>query len=285
MVDYETNDLPAWLQKIRSNFQARVAHQFILHFNIHDYVYVSGEVPRSLRDHIAEFLEGEDFDFVLFYSQSAGLEFDDAESEGRFDEYLRHEAHLKEFVGDRRLPPEDALPLFEHLLLQEEPRTAVVIDYVEKLAPQTTSGMVIPRDITINIETLQRWALDQRIRGTNNIVLLLTDTLGQVAAAMHTPSSQCLPVRVDLPDRDKRLSYLEYLVGAGSAVGLAEFHTGGRADAPAEPNPGGRKPHFLVFPETGAQKLIGSGEVLRNDYGIVVELLLQGPPQLVGVDG
>lgn len=226
MADYETNNLPGWLQKIRSNFQARVAHQFILHFNIHDYVYVAGEVPRSLRDHIADFLEVEDFDFVLFYSQSAGLEFDDAESEGRFDEYLRHEGHLKEFVGERHLPPEDALPLFEHLLLQEEPRTAVVIDYVEKLAPQTTSGMVIPRDITINIETLQRWALDQRIRATNNIVLLLTDTLGQVAAAMHTPSSQCLPVRVDLPDRDKRLSYLEYLVGGGSAVGLAELGPG-----------------------------------------------------------
>jgi AAA+ superfamily predicted ATPase len=226
MVDYEQGTLPEWLQKIRSNFQARVAHQFILHFNIHDYVYVPDEVPRSLRHHLADFLHAESFDFVLFYSQSAGLTIDDTDSEDRFDSYLRHEPHFKSFVGERRLPPEDALPLFEFLLLQEEPRTAIVMEYVEKLTPETTSGMVIPRDLTINIETLQRWALDQRIRATNNIILLLTDTLGQVAAAMHTPSSQCLPVKVDLPDRDRRLAYLEYLMGSGSAVGLAELGHG-----------------------------------------------------------
>ena len=69
-------------------------------------------------------------------------------------------------------------------------------------------------------------SLDQHIRATNNIVILLTDTLGQVAAALHTPGSQCLAVRADLPERDKRLAYLEYLAGGGSAVGLAELGIG-----------------------------------------------------------
>lgn len=217
---------PVWLRKIHSNFQARVAHQFILHFNIHDYIYVPGQIPASLREHLTAFLDEEKFDLSLFYSQSAGLSFGEPDHETLYDELLRNDQSLRNYVNERRLPPEEMLPIFEHFLLREHPRAAVVIEYAEKLVPETALGTVVPRDLMITVETLQRWALDQRIRATNNIVLLLADTLGQVSSALHTPSSQCLPVRVDLPDPDKRLLYLDYLAGGGSAVGLAPLGPG-----------------------------------------------------------
>ena len=96
--------------------------------------------------------------------------------------YLLRQSHN---VGGRRR--EDTAPI------------AVILDYTEKLIPYHLGEGRGDRDQLQALETVQRWGLDTQLRyKTENIVILLTTNIGQIAAGVYAGGSGCRAIRYSL---------------------------------------------------------------------------------------
>ncbi len=70
------------------------------------------------------------------------------------------------------------------------------------------------------LETVQRWALDPLIRRTNNIVILLTAHIEQLANSVYSEGSGSRAIRIPLPSLDEREAFIDYMM---SKAGLKLF--------------------------------------------------------------
>lgn len=113
--------------------------------------------------------------------------------------------------------PPQALRLLTYLLRQNRKRIGVVIDYAEKLMPAGESDGRADPDQLVAVEIAQRWAIDPIIRETKNIIILLTNNIGQLASNIHAAGRGSKTVRVPLPDDHERSAYIHHLYGLGMA--------------------------------------------------------------------
>ena len=67
--------------------------------------------------------------------------------------------------------------------------------------------------------------------------------------------------------------------------GAASLVPGAGPHAPPQAEAGGADPELLVVTEARGEELVGAAQVLGDEDGVCVQLLLQGPAQLVGVEG
>lgn len=129
-------------------------------------------------------------------------------------------------------PPTEALRLLTYLLRQSRTQVGVIIDYAEKLMPVGEADGHADESQLVAVEIAQRWAIDPFIRDTANIILLLTNNIGQLTSNIHVEGSGTRTVRVPLPDDYERTAFLSHLYGrrlAGADAGLApldpsDFH-------------------------------------------------------------
>jgi SpoVK/Ycf46/Vps4 family AAA+-type ATPase len=221
---------PEWIQQLREYYQQGVVHQFILDFNINDFMlWPQGDrmLPRGLKAFLQRYLtEQLGYQIVLFYSQSAGITTLDeaslqgfaqairgAESEGAAAPHVPQvtlEGLLTQV--DRHVRPQaqarDVFPLLDQLVRQRQYRVALVLEYLEKLAPNEPAGASSEPH---NVEMLQRWALDMAIGQARNMVIGLTNNLGHVDPSLHAPDSGCEAIRISLPGDSERATYFRYL--------------------------------------------------------------------------
>jgi SpoVK/Ycf46/Vps4 family AAA+-type ATPase len=108
---------------------------------------------------------------------------------------------------------------------------AVILDYVEKLVPYRLGEGQGDREQLQALEVIQRWALDPRIRNTNNIIILLTTNIGQIPSSVYTEGSGCRAIRVPLPNQGERVAFIRYKMTRARAR-LVKMNLG--ASIPAE---------------------------------------------------
>lgn len=87
---------------------------------------------------------------------------------------------------------------------------AVIVDYAEKLIPFHLGEGQGDREQLQALEVVQRWALDPLIRKTDNIIILLTNNIGQIPAGVYDEGSGCRAIRVPLPDVHERESFIHF---------------------------------------------------------------------------
>ncbi|MEB3188105.1 MAG: ATP-binding protein [bacterium] len=223
---------PRWYQTIRDQYMSKSAHQFLLHFNIHDYVLIAGKV-QSIRDYLITQLQAKFL--VVTYSLSRGIDFPVPDQEGLKDlqsvkgaetllgfreeappgpEGRRHDERDFQNLqsrGRRGLvqPPGEALPAIERALRQDRRRLLVIIEYAEKLAPAGNPD----REQLLAVETFQRWAIDPEIARNGHMVMLFAPEHGHVASCVYGANSGTVEVQVPLPSADERKQYLQHLMG------------------------------------------------------------------------
>jgi len=216
---------PQWLDTLVQRYTAGVAHGFIIHFNVSDYVIGS----TRLREALAQLLGKREI--VVFYNRSAGLEFASASMEQRFREMLELDeaqeagnAGLMAALGvgqqsaqpqQQPLPrnPAQVLPLLERLLkmgnaAKGEKVAAVIIDYAESIAPEGNMGQMSAEDRT-NLITLQRWGKDSVIAASGNPIVLVTASLTDLNSDIRAASSKYEAIEIGLPNWDARMSFVE----------------------------------------------------------------------------
>ncbi len=243
--------LPAWADALRTRYLAGESSLFLLHGNVRDLqpwtdpTGVTRWVP--LRTFLARFL-GRTKDRVVTWSASEGLSAMGGDAGGPPGEALRWgagpppppnqdparvaETALLRHLNTRRLfrgEPEraelptrtnDVLSVVEEVLTDPTGRSAVVLDYVETLAPTGAFAHLIESD-RANIVTLQRLGGDPTLLASDNLLLLVTESLTDLTPRLAA-SPHVAALEVPYPDEATRRAFLgaQDLVGVQLAIDL-----------------------------------------------------------------
>lgn len=125
---------------------------------------------------------------------------------------------------DRLLTRQYKLPADENGV-KRPVRVALIVDYLENLAPATQVGH---RDQVLLAETLSRWANSADIRRNGHLIILLAEDVNQVSPALYAGAAGTVNIRLQRPDHDQRLAFLNWMARAGQLQSPDE--TGGPVD-------------------------------------------------------
>ena len=208
-------DTPTWVQDFTSKYGSGVAHAFVFHFNIHDYV-----VPGAgMRTYLAKMLVSRSI--VVFYNRADGITFATPSMREKFMDLLALKktadpalAALAAVQGNQEqdLPkaPSVALPLLVKLLKMgkpEEKLAAVIIEHAETIVPAADIAMMSGEDRTMLV-LVEQLGRDPEIVRSGNPVILLTSNLTDLHAAIRAASSKFEAIRVPLPNKLARLLFI-----------------------------------------------------------------------------
>lgn len=237
------NEIPAptWAVELASKHAAGISHVFLLHGNIRDYVGTN----YSMQTFLTRLLMGRGKEVIAFYNRSEGITFPMPEMKDRFvaalgldrqaqDPVLQALGNLPGGGGDTPLPraPLEALSLLERFLRLRVPINedqggpdnsktvpfpgAVVVEYLETLAPNGSFGNMSPEDRGV-VVALQRWAQDPAMINAGNPVVLLTQVISDAHASLRTAGSRIEAINIPLPDSPDRLAYIDYLLNSSES--------------------------------------------------------------------
>jgi AAA+ superfamily predicted ATPase len=191
---------------------------FTLHGNIFDLFPVqNGEGPNyvPLKTFLLRRLFPERA-CLLFYDISGGLSFGSAEMQKRFFEWLEIFDSVENTNFQQQGPPKNFLalaPLLTRFFLKvaEDDRqwkgVTLVVDYPEKLIPASEdSGASVEE--RINLVSFLKWASAPELSRIDVGVLLVTETASKLHADLLR-NPHVAQVRIDLPDAEERLRFLQ----------------------------------------------------------------------------
>ena len=164
---------------------------------------------------------------LLFYDISGGLTFGSPEMQKMFFDWLEIFDNVENTNFHQQGPPKDfeaLAPLLTRFFLKvaEDPRkwkgVTLVIDFPEMLIPASETGASF--DERMNLVTFLKWASAPELARIDVGVLLITESAtGLSADLLRNP--HVAQVRIDLPDADERVRFLQ--------SGWAETLAGGKA--------------------------------------------------------
>lgn len=194
---------PKWILDLE---QARRSGErcFIFVFNTTDYVYnpSSGIPPCRLKYYLAQKFQREGY-IVWGCSLGQGLY--------RLSEQNRQRPEVTDL---RNL--EEVLRWLTRQLRQPEQKISVIIDYADLIVPNAqglTSAVLSPTHMNA-LEILHGWSIDDAIRHTNNIVLLISYE-NQIHELLMRAGSGYSVIQVGLPDEEQRLNFTQFLLKQG----------------------------------------------------------------------
>lgn len=204
-------ELPSWAQELRQRYLAGEASMFLLHGNVRDLFPWDGPdgtryIP--LREFLERFLSRSK-DIVAYYNCSEGIEFPESDMESRFKKAV----NLKLVADGRsdlvqRFPKSagEALPMLETVFMDPAANAGVVIDYVETIIPAGDLSFMGDTDKS-NLVNFQRWASDPALLASDNLVILVTESLNEVHRKVLA-SAQLVAISVPLPEQAERAHFV-----------------------------------------------------------------------------
>jgi transitional endoplasmic reticulum ATPase len=186
--------LPVWAEDLRRRYLRGEASMFVLHGNVFDAVLHRGAM-RTLTDFLAGPLLAETKETIALYNLATGVRFP------------KHARSL-ELTDDLllRCPKEQTLAALEKLLTGNQ-RTGVILEYAENLAPAGDLGFQTDTDRAA-IVTLHRWSFLPEIEKGDNVVILITENLTDLAPKLIA-NPKVAVVEVPMPDRAARLAVVQ----------------------------------------------------------------------------
>ncbi|MCB9682460.1 MAG: ATP-binding protein [Alphaproteobacteria bacterium] len=204
-------DLPGWAAALRDRYLSGEASLFLVHGNVRDLQPWHGDDGRveyvDLRTFLERFL-ARTRDVVVYYNVSQGLCPLDKEHERR----LRASVDARRMLdGGERLGPlprgiSETLAVVESLVTDPTRASGVVLDFFEMIAPHADPAFMTGED-KANLVTMRRWSSDPALLATDNLVLLVTESLSDVARSVLA-SPQLVTVRVPYPEEADRVAFL-----------------------------------------------------------------------------
>lgn len=201
--------LPGWAGELRRRYLDGSATQFLLHGNVKD-LCAHGDRFVPLREFLHRALLRVK-DLVVFYDLSTGITFAEPDMKRKFLSGVNaaRSARGLEPVGPA-LPkdPAEALALLDLVLGFDKVSAAVVLDYAETLCPAGEMSQ-LGRDERASLVTLQRWATDPQVLGSDHIILLVSEARSDLhPRIVRSPSIRS--IEVPLPDLAERKRFLSH---------------------------------------------------------------------------
>lgn len=203
--------LPSWASQLRERYLAGEASVFLVHGNTRD-VQPWADADGTLRYvPMRVFLErtfSRTKEVVVYYNLAEGLEFSDAGHKQRFLRAVNNVRTLsvRETVSELPRTPSAVLPLLEDLVTAESHNAAVILDYVETVAPNADLAFMSDAD-KANLVTLMRLGSDPGLQAGNSVVVMITEQLSDVSRRL-VASANLAAVEVPLPDEASRAAFL-----------------------------------------------------------------------------
>jgi AAA+ superfamily predicted ATPase len=198
--------LPPWARQLVKKYYAGEASHFLLYHNVHDLVQARDKYV-GLVHFLRRALLGNKN--VIMYDRSQGITFGSPEVERRFLAQLRIADPLMSREALQKLPkdPGRALPLIEHYLFYGD-QVAAIIDFLETIIPAGDVSYLGGEDRN-NLVALQRWITSSRLLSTDNIVILITESLSDVHPRIRE-NSRLATIEIPYPDDQERLQFIRY---------------------------------------------------------------------------
>jgi AAA+ superfamily predicted ATPase len=223
------SDLPKWMGALRDRYLTTETGQFVLHGNVYDCVLAGGRMW-SMQQFLDAFFAPSD-KMVVHYDPGRGVWFAKPEHAQRAAKVLIEggyltEARLAARVGIEKAKagllgeavarevslerdPAVVLPLLEALLVRRDVPCAVIVHYAEMVAPDGPSGNLSFNDRTA-AATLHRWSLWDEVVRSDNVVMLLTSSLPDLARRV-TRNPRVGLLHVPLPGAVERARFLAHI--------------------------------------------------------------------------
>jgi AAA+ superfamily predicted ATPase len=261
--------LPAWADELKRRYLRGEASVFVLHGNVHD-VVLDGDDMVSIGDYVARTVF-EKKDIVIRYNVSTGCRF--AKKAGKID-------GIEDLMLQRT--PDKVLPSLERLLYGQN-NVGLVLEYAETMAPAGDPSFASESD-RLAVVTLQRWSLAPQLEASDNIVILMTETAGELHPKIVS-NPRVSAVRIPMPSVDERRAVIRKVNPALDAAWidrLADITAGLKSvqiksilqpQAPGEEDPETRYRFIkqLVGDDARAKKLAAvTGGMPREDIAQLV---------------
>jgi AAA+ superfamily predicted ATPase len=207
-----------WALELARRWNGGTYSLFVLHGNIFDLFPVQddsgvGYVP------LKTFLVRRLFPqraCLLFYDISDGLTFGSSEMQKRFFEWLEVYDNVENTNFHQVGPPRDFIrlaPLLRRFFLRvaEEKEKwrgiTLIVDFPEKLIPATEEANA-SSDERMNLVTFLKWAAAPELARLDIGVVLVTESANELNARL-LQNPYVAQVRIDLPDAEERLRFLQ----------------------------------------------------------------------------
>jgi transitional endoplasmic reticulum ATPase len=231
---------PAWAAELAIKYQSAIAHAFLLHGNVQD--YVGGVAGQSLKSYLtASFGER---DIIVSWNRASGFSLSTAEMRNKFAEIVEFPlpssqassgraggfaAGLNQLAGtsvdtakalEKVRQPGDALDYLNRLLRakatiphggESRPvRAAIIVDYAESIAPASdAAGAENDRSALV---TLSEWGRDVAIGERGHIIILVCNELHDLNERLRKSGVRWEQVTIPFPTFEERRDFLRSLL-------------------------------------------------------------------------
>src|SRR5918992_4271032 len=185
----EPRVLPAWAEDLRRRYLRGEASMFVLHGNVYDVVLYNRKMM-GLTEFLTDVLLKDSKDTIAVYNVATGARFTKRASgvTGLEDLLLATEK-------DR------VFAALERLLIGST-KTAVIMEYAEAIAPAGDPNFQAESDRAA-IVTLHRWSALPEIERGDNVVLVISENLTELAPKLIS-NPKVAVVEVPMPDHTAR---------------------------------------------------------------------------------
>ena len=185
----ESRTLPAWAEDLRRRYLRGEASMFVLHGNVYDVVLCSRKMM-ALTEFLTDVLLKDSKDTIAVYNVATGTRFaKHADSAMAVEDLLMATDKSRIFSA------------FERLLIGST-KTAVIMEYAEAIAPAGDPNFQSESDRAA-IVTLHRWSALPEIERGDNVVLLISENLTELAPKLIS-NPKVAVVEVPMPDHATR---------------------------------------------------------------------------------
>jgi len=185
----EARLLPAWAEDLRRRYLRGEASMFVLHGNVYDVVLCNRKMM-GLTEFLTDVLLKDSKDTIAVYNVATGVRFTK-----RVDGVTGLEDLLLSTEKDR------VFSALERLLIGAM-RTAVIMEYAEAIAPAGDPNFQGEADRAA-IVTMHRWSALPEIERGDNVVLLISENLTELAPKLIS-NPKVAVVEVPMPDYETR---------------------------------------------------------------------------------
>ena len=203
--------LPPWAEELRLRYISGEASLFLLHGNVRDlYPWTAEDGQLSYMDlqgFLLRFL-GRAKDFVLYYNISDGVQIDSKAKRILLLNKLnvRRQINGREPIDSFPETPGELLPFVEEIITDSAGNSAVVMDYIETIAPSGDLGFMTDEQKR-DLVRLQRWTSNSELLGSDNLVIMVTENLADVPRRL-LGCAQLAVIEVTRPTSKSRRNYV-----------------------------------------------------------------------------
>jgi len=181
----DNRPLPSWAEDLRRRYIRGEASIFILHGNVYDAVLTGNDVV-TVTDFLGKTLLKESKDTIAVYNVATGV---------RFLKRGKDVEKLSDLLLETDKPK--VLGALERMLIGSS-RVALILEYAEVLAPAGDPNFQSEADRAA-VVTLHRWSFLREIENGDNVVILITENLPDLATKIVS-NPKVAVVEIPMPD-------------------------------------------------------------------------------------